>query len=133
MDKSIENRRGIPPAPIHPWAAVSTILLDNIFGVLEIVDPIAILLTSLTVFTINSVTTALVQRYLAKEGWGKAVAKGLVMGVFAGVPFPVTGTAIGLPLLGWAGLHEWVKPKPASKPEADEEVVDAEFRDITEK
>ena len=53
--------------------------------------------------------TTLVQRYLAKDEWGPALAKGLVMGIFAGVPYPIAGTAIGAPLLIWAGLHEWVK------------------------
>ena len=48
-------------------------------------------------------TTMLVQRYLAKDSWGASVAKGLVMGIIAGVPFQVTGTAVGIPLLAWAG------------------------------
>jgi hypothetical protein len=51
------------------------------------------------------------------------------------VPFPVTGTAVGVPLLAWAGLHEWVK-LPASKGQsataADEEIVDAEIKDVPE-
>jgi hypothetical protein len=63
----------------------------------------------------------------------------LVMGIIAGVPFPVTGTAVGVPLLAWAGLHEWVKlpsPKgnqpaiPAAPPANDQDVVDGEVRDV---
>ena len=50
-------------------------------------------------------STAMVQRFLAKDDWGAAVAKGLVMGIIAGVPYPIAGTAIGVPLLIWAGLH----------------------------
>jgi hypothetical protein len=127
-----ELRRPIPPAPIHPLAALATIVLDNVFGVFEILDPLAILVTSLTIGVVGTVTTMLVQRYLAKDSWGVSVAKGLVMGIIAGVPFQVAGTAIGLPLLAWAGLHEWVKlPVPQNKPgqlPPYEEIIDAEVK-----
>jgi hypothetical protein len=79
----------------------------------------------------------LVQHYLAKDEWGPAVAKGLVMGIFAGVPFQVTGTAVGVPLLAWAGLHEWLKfpitnDHHQQLPSSDNEIVDAEVKDIKE-
>jgi hypothetical protein len=136
MTTAIEPRHPIPPAPIHPLAALATIVLDNVFGVFEIVDPLALVLTCVSVGALGTVTTMLVQRYLAKDDWGPSIAKGLVMGIFAGVPFQVTGTAIGLPLLAWAGLHEWVK-LPASKDKTeqlpssdDNEIIDAEVKDI---
>lgn len=124
-----ETRRPIPPAPIHPLAALATIVLDNVFGVFEILDPLALVLTSLGVGVLGTVTTMLLQRYLAKDGWGASVAKGLVMGIIAGVPFQVTGTAIGIPLLAWAGLHEWVKLQPSKtgQPAPTDEVVEAEI------
>jgi hypothetical protein len=127
-----ESRHPIPPSPIHPLAALATIVLDNVFGVFEFLDPLALLVTSLSVGVIGTVATMLVQRYLAKESWGASVAKGLVMGIIAGVPFQVTGTAIGIPLLAWAGLHEWVKVKmpnsqPGQLPPISDEVVDAEI------
>ena len=126
-----EPRRPIPPAPIHPLAALATIVLDNVFGVFEIIDPLALVLTSLGVGVLGTVTTMLLQRYLARESWGASVAKGLVMGIIAGVPFQVTGTAIGIPLLAWAGLHEWVKLQPSKtktgQPVPIDEVVDAEI------
>jgi hypothetical protein len=137
MNNQIEIRRPIPPAPIHPLAALATIVLDNVFGVFEIIDPFALVLTSVAVGIIGTVTTMLVQHYLAKDEWGPAVAKGLVMGIFAGVPFQVTGTAVGVPLLAWAGLHEWLK-FPITKdqhqqlPSSDNEIVDAEVKDIKE-
>ena len=129
-----ESRHPVPPAPIHPLAALATIVLDNVFGVFELVDPLALILTSIGVGVLGTVTTMLVQRYLAKDSWGASVAKGLVMGIIAGVPFQVTGTAIGIPLLAWAGLHEWVKlPIGKGKPEQlppSEDVVDAEVKDV---
>ncbi len=109
MKNQIEPRRPFPAAPIHPLAALSTLVLDNIFGVVEIADPLLLLLTSLTVGTICTVTVTCVQRYMAREEWGPSIAKGLVMGVIAGVPFQVTGTAAGGVLLAWAGMHKWIK------------------------
>jgi hypothetical protein len=129
-----ESRRPIPPAPIHPLAALATIVLDNVFGVVEMVDPVALLFTSLSVGVVGTVTTTLVQHYLSKDNWGASVAKGLVMGIIAGVPFQVSGTAVGAILLGWAGLSQWLKlPAPKEKPEQippADEVVDAEVRDV---
>ena len=115
------NRSPIPASPVHPLAALATILLDNVFGAVEIVDPLLVLLTGLTVGAINTVTVAMIQRYLAKEEWGASIAKGLVMGIIAGVPFSVSGTAAGGLLLAWAGLHQWVQlPASTGKPDNDE-------------
>jgi hypothetical protein len=128
-------RHPIPAAPVHPLAAITTVVLDNVFGVFEIIDPLAIIVTSLGVGILGTISTTLVQRYLAKDSWGASIAKGLVMGIIAGVPFPVTGTAVGVPLLAWAGLHEWVKlpaPKGQSAPAGADEIVDAEVKDIPE-
>ncbi len=141
MSETIEPRRPIPPAPVHPLAAITTVVLDNIFGVFEFVDPFAIILTSVTIGVIGTVSTMLVQRYLAKDSWGASIAKGLVMGIIAGVPYSVVGTAVGVPLLAWAGLHEWVRlPRGKDQPQAgqtgpaapEQDVVDAEVRDVGE-
>jgi hypothetical protein len=127
--KSSESRHSVPPAPIHPLAALTTIVLDNVFGVIEIVDPLAIALTSLTVGGVGFLSTLFIQRYLAKDDWGASAAKGLVMGVLAGVPFQVTGTAVGAILLGWAGASKWIK-LPQREPPGSElgpgEIVDVQ-------
>ncbi|HEY5269864.1 MAG TPA: hypothetical protein VII97_05975 [Anaerolineales bacterium] len=122
-----------PPVPIHPLAALATIVLDNVFGIFELADPLALILTSISVGVLGTLTTTLIQHYLAKDEWGASVAKGLVMGIIAGVPFQVTGTAVGAILLGWAGASQWIKlPAPKRKPEqlpASDEIVDAEVKD----
>jgi Na+-driven multidrug efflux pump len=133
MTNEIEPRRPIPPAPIHPLSALATIVLDNIFGVFEFVDPLSLVITSITVGVLGTVTTMLVQHYVAKEEWGSSVAKGLVMGILAGVPFQVVGTVVGVPLLAWAGLHEWIKlpvAKNQQLPPSDE-IVDADVKEVT--
>ncbi len=126
-------RSRIPPAPIHPLSALATLVLDNVFGVVEIIDPLALVLTSLGVGVLGGVTTMFVQRFLAKDDWGASIAKGLVMGILAGVPYQVAGTAVGIPLLAWAGLHEWLKLPSAKKPAElppEDEIVEADVKDI---
>ncbi len=132
MSEQIEPRRPVPPSPVHPLAALTTIVLDNVFGAVELVDPLAILVTSFAVGTVGTLATMFVQRYMAKDSWGKAIAKGLVMGIIAGVPYQVTGTAVGIPLLAWAGLHQWVKlPAPKGPASAtEEEIVEAEVKEV---
>jgi hypothetical protein len=127
------ERHPIPPSPIHPLAALATVVLDNVFGWFEFVDPFALLITSVVVGGLGFLTTLFVQRYLSKDGWGASVAKALVMGVVSGVPYPVTGTVIGIPLLAWAGLHKWIKlPAPTRQAQLppEEEIVEAEVKDI---
>jgi hypothetical protein len=130
---SAPRRISIPPAPIHPLAALTTIVLDNVFGIFELVDPLALIFTSITVGVLGTAATTMIQHYLAKDEWGPSLAKGLVMGIIAGVPFQVTGTAVGAILLGWAGASQWIKlPGPKIKPEdlsASDEIVDAEVKD----
>jgi len=103
-----DEPRPIAGPPIHPLAAIAIIALDGIFGVIEVLDPFLLLLTSLGIGVLGFLSTTFVQRFLAKEGWGAAAAKGLVMGIVAGVPYPVVGTAVGAPLLLWAGVH-WLR------------------------
>ena len=100
---------------------------------IELVDPLAIIFTSISVGALGTIAVTLVQRYLAKEEWGPAIAKGLVMGIICGVPWSVAGTAVGIPLLAWAGLHEWVKLPPSTTektPSADADIVEAEFKEV---
>jgi len=128
------TRRPIPPSPIHPLAALATIVLDNLFGLPEVAGPEVWLISVPLIGGIGLLTTTMVQHYLAKDSWGESIAKGLVMGIIAGVPFSVTGTAVGGVLLAWSGLHEWIRlPAPQSSPEKlppSDEIVDAEVRDV---
>jgi hypothetical protein len=135
LPKLPEPTRLIPPAPIHPLAALATIVLDNLFTLPEIAGPEVWIFSVPIIGGLSLITTTMLQHYLAKDGWGESFAKGLVMGIVAGVPISITGTAVGGILLAWAGLHEWIKLPalparqiPPSPP--DDEVVNAEFKDI---
>jgi hypothetical protein len=55
-----------------------------------------------------------------------------VMGIFAGVPYPVAGTVIGAPLLIWAGVHKWIKLPYSGDPDVlsrgNNQIVDSAFK-----
>ncbi len=115
MSDEIEVRRPVPAPLIHPMSALITLALDYIFAIPELLETIAppiLVLTSLGVGLIGAVASSLIQHYIAKDEWGPSVAKGVFMGIFAGVPYPVASTLIGAPLLVWAGLHQWIKLPP---------------------
>ncbi len=97
-----------PAPPIHALAALATIALDGLFGIPELAA-VSIPILSPIVGALGFAATTLVQRFVAKDEWGASLAKGLVLGIVAGVPYPVAGTAVGAPLLIWAGLHQWRK------------------------
>jgi hypothetical protein len=105
------NKAVIPEPPVHPLSALTTIALDLIWTAIEIpvtlsvVGLSALLPLCLALGLICSVAVSHIQRFVARDAWGASVAKGFVMGIFAGVPYPVMGTAIGILLAGWAGLY----------------------------
>lgn len=119
-ERKPEQRNIIPESPVHPLSSFVTIVIDGLWGILQIeatlsIALIPVLLPMIVISGLTcALTVALVQRYVARDSWGASIAKGLVMGVAAGVPYPVTGTALGGTLLGWAGLHEledWIRRK----------------------
>lgn len=109
------SRSSIPGAPIHPLAALVTVILDWLWTLIEGVQVLSIAMlptilpTSIVVGLLGLTAVTLVQKFLAKDEWGPAFAKGFVMGIATGVPFPVTGSVLGVPLLLWAGVHEGQK------------------------
>lgn len=96
--------------PIHYLAALLTVIMDWIWGTAEggatltgvgiLAVPLLMLATGGTAF----MGTLLIQKFVAVDGWGKSFAKAFIMGIIAGLPFMVAGTAVGGVLLGWAGL-----------------------------
>jgi hypothetical protein len=97
-------------APIHPLAALGTIALDLVWGVGEaggtatVVGMVAVPVLMLCTATLAFWLTLTIQRFVARDTWSAAFAKGLLMAIIAGVPYPVAGTAVGSVMLAWAGL-----------------------------
>mgnify|MGYP001049606553 CR=1 FL=1 len=56
-------------------------------------------------------TVSLVQYYLDGDSAGQALTKGVVMGIFVGIPYPIMGTLIAVPLAAWAGLKQLNPPQ----------------------
>jgi hypothetical protein len=110
-----------PPAPLHILSSLATIALDWIWFLIELPATIslaflpALLPLSLVLALLDFAAVTLVQHFLADEPWGKAIAKGLVMGIVAGVPYPVFGTVVGVPLAAWAGVREVQKLLPGRR------------------
>ena len=111
MSEDNHPRGGIPHAPVHPLSAFVTIILDWLWTIIEVpltlsvAGIVAILPLSLTITVINWLAVTLVQRFVSHDSWGASISKGLVMGIAAGVPYPLTGSALGAPLLIWSGAH----------------------------
>jgi len=96
--------------PVHLLSAFVTILLDWLWTVFELpatLTGVGLIFTSLALGLLCSVIVCLVQRFVDNDDWGAAAAKGLVMGVVAGVPYPVMGTVVGGPLLAWSGIKSF--------------------------
>lgn len=104
-------RQNLPEPPLHSLSSLVTIAMDGLWSIPEFVSMASIAgLPALPVLALGSGLTCmaavtLVQRFVSKDEWGAAVAKGFAMGVVAGVPFPFTGTAAGSVLLLWTGAH----------------------------
>ncbi len=104
--------RSIPPSPVHFLSAMVVLALDWVWTIFEgmisitILGMVALPILSGTVGMIAFISVYLIQYFIARDTGGQAFAKGMGMAVLAAVPFPVLGTAIGVPLLAWAGLHQ---------------------------
>ena len=100
----------IPGPPVHYLSAMATIVLDAVWGAVELGDaatvvgilalPLLVLITG----GLDFIAVLTIQKFIARDGLATAFAKALVLAIIAGVPFMVLGTAVGAVLLGWAGL-----------------------------
>jgi len=99
----------VPPAPVHPLSSLVTIAVDLLWAPFEAAATLAALYALipliLTCGATCFVSVMLIQRYLDHDTWKEAIAKAGAMGIVAGVPYAVVGTAVGGVLLAWAGIH----------------------------
>jgi len=102
---------GLPQPPVHYLSAMAIIALDMIWGFMEsgvTLTGIGILMLPILSVLVGGfafLAVAFTQYFIARDRLGASIAKGLALGVLAGVPFPVMGTAVGGVLLGWSGLR----------------------------
>ena len=82
------------------------IVVDNALWEANILTlGLATLLVSLLAFIFTGAGVFLVQKFMAEDSAGVALAKGFVVGVLAGVPTGVVGTIGGVFILGKAGIR----------------------------
>ena len=105
-----------PRPPIHHVGCVLTIILDWLWFLVELTESFSIESLS-AIFAIIAgafitcfITVSLVQRFMAHDGWKNSIIKGLVMGLAAGVPYPVVGTFVGVVLIATARIY-WRAPR----------------------
>lgn len=109
------QRREMAAPPLHVLSSITTMALDWVWFMVELPATLSIALLpgllplSLALGALNLTAVTLIQHFLEKETWGIALAKGVAMGIIAGVPYPVFGTAIGAPLAIWGGFRELQK------------------------
>lgn len=91
--------------PIHPLSALLLLVFDNLWTVPEFIVmnwTVTLPLSFISVF----VPTFVIQKTLKKDGFGRALAYALLLGVLAAVPTSLTGTPVGLAILAWTGISK---------------------------
>lgn len=105
-----QPKPAVSEPPVHYLSALVTIILDWLWGVPELTAEASVVgLVSVPLFMLATggtcfIAVTMIQHFVAGDGWGKSIAKGLVMGIIAGIPIMVAGTAVGGILVGWAGV-----------------------------
>lgn len=95
---------------LHPLSGLLLITVDNLFWgaeamTLEVALPVTVVLS----FAITLLAVTLVQRFLARDGWGVSITKAFVCAVLAGIPTSIMGTAFGGFILLASGLSSMNK------------------------
>jgi hypothetical protein len=98
----------VPPrdesALIHPLSALLLIVIDNLW----LLADFAALLWIVTIpisFLAVFLPSFLIQKYVKGDQTGRALGIASFLGVLAAVPTPITGTSVGLAVLGYAGFR----------------------------
>jgi len=93
--------------PIHALSALILAAVDSLWAVFEWAPPLWIVAIPVC-FLAVAVPTFLIQKYLKRDGNGRAVTFATLLGVLAAIPMPITGTAVGVSLLAWTGLGKLI-------------------------
>jgi hypothetical protein len=93
--------------PIHALSALILAAVDNLWLAFAWEPPVWIVAIPLC-FLAVAVPTFLIQKYLKQDSTGKAVTFATLLGVLAGMPVPIMGTAVGVSLLAWTGLGKLI-------------------------
>lgn len=90
-----------PQSILHALSAVMLTVVDNAFwGVNAMTLGLATPFVMLLAFGSMFVVVFLIQVYMAKDGFGLAITKGVIVGILAGIPTSVVGSFAGGFVLG---------------------------------
>ncbi len=90
----------------HPLSGALCLLVDNVFwGVTAISVGTTVAASSLMAFVLTGVGVYLIQRNLARDRKGPALARAFFLAVIAGLPTSLAGTAVGALVMAWAGMR----------------------------
>ena len=111
----MQNSPSIPNAPVHMLSALVVIALDWIWGFVEKFATISVIgivmlpILSITLFFVTFLAVLFIQHVLDRDRLTVCAAKGVALGIIAAVPYQIIGTAVGVPLLAWAGINQLTK------------------------
>lgn len=88
---------------IHPLSAICMVVVDLVWTLPEVAG-FLLPVIFLSLASVGGITF-LIQKFVRGDPNGRAAAIALFLGVLAAVPTPITGTAVGILVLGMAGLH----------------------------
>lgn len=92
---------------LHPAAGGLILGLDWLLFSSEMATGgLALPLAAVLGFVVAGLGTSFIQRFWAKEGWGRALLKGILAGIVVGVPVPIGGTLVGGAVLASSGLDQ---------------------------
>ncbi|TKC86024.1 hypothetical protein FAZ69_22230 [Trinickia terrae] len=105
-------------SPIHLLSALVTVSIDKLWDLmlLDMAKAMPLqekarffLAVGLLLLAITTVSATLTQCLVDKDALGMALAKGLAMGILAGLPYSFSSTEMGLLFIGWSGINELQK------------------------
>jgi hypothetical protein len=105
-------------SPIHLLSALVTVSVDKLWELmlLDMAKGMSLydknrffLIVGLLLLILTTVSTTMTQRLVDNDAPGAALAKGVAMGVLAGLPYSFSSTEMGLLFIGWSGINELQK------------------------
>ena len=92
---------GAAPKPLfHPASAVVLVGVDALWTLPDLDVPMWFVLIPLC-FVVCSLPVFCIQKFIHRDPVPRAFGVAALCGVLAAVPFPVTGTVVGLAVLAW--------------------------------
>lgn len=95
-----------PNRNMHGFSGALLFIVDNaLWGANAVSLGLATPLVCLVAFVFTGIGVFLVQKYMSEDDTGSALAKGFIVGILAGVPTGIVGSAGAIYIMGKAGFR----------------------------